>query len=76
MIVAYYVYYSTLETINKDLDEIAAQGRWKLGIFSDLNTRAVDGCLDRLSTAIENFKVCPTSDIHGLVFDMTLSTVC
>ena len=71
-----YVYHSTLETINKDLDEIAAQGRWKLGIFSDLNTTAVDGCLDRLSTAVENFKVCPTSDVHVLVLDMTLSTVC
>ena len=57
---------STLETINKDLDEIVTQGRWKLGIFSDLNTTAVDGCLDRLSTVLENFKVCPTSDVHGL----------
>ena len=61
-----YVFYSTLETINKDLDEIAAQGRWKLGIFSDLNTTAIDGCLNRLSTALENFKVCPASDVYGL----------
>ena len=60
-----YVYYSTLETINNDLDEITAQGRWKLGIFSDLNTTAVDGCLDHLSTALEKFKVCPASDVHG-----------
>ena len=66
MIVANYVYYSTLETINKDLDEIAAQGRWKLGIYSDINMTVVDGCLDRLSTAIENFKVCLTSDVYGL----------
>ena len=66
MIVANYVYYSTLETINKDLDEISAQGRWKLGVFSDLNTTAVDSCLNCLSTAIENFKVCPTSDAHGM----------
>ena len=58
--------YSTLETINKDLDEIAGQGRWKLGIFTDLNMTVVDGCLDRLSTAIENFKVCPTSDVYSL----------
>ena len=64
--IANYVYYSTLETINKDLDEVAAQGRWKLGIFSDLNTTVVDGCLDRLSTALENFKVSPTFDVHGL----------
>ena len=61
-----YVHYSTLEMINKDLDKISAQGRWKSGIFSDLNTTAVDGCLDRLSTALENFKVCPVSDIQGL----------
>ena len=58
------VYYSTLETINKDLDEVAAQG-W-LGIFSDLNTTVVDGCLDHLSAALENFKVSPTFDVHGL----------
>ena len=61
-----YVHYSTLVTINKDLDEISSQGRWKLGIFSDLYTTEVDGCLVRLTTALENFKVCPVSDIHGL----------
>ena len=49
-----------------DLDEITAQGRWKLGIFSDLNTTAVDGCLNRLSIALEKFKVCPASEIRGL----------
>ena len=64
--IANYVYYSTLKTINNDLDEISAQGRWKLGIFSDLNTTAVDGCLNRLSVALENFKVCAVSDVHGL----------
>ena len=61
-----YVYYRTLETINKDLDEITAQGRWKLAIFSDLNTKAVDGCLNRLSTSLEKFKVCSASDVRGL----------
>ena len=60
------MYYSTLKSIDKDLDEIAAQGPWKLGIFSDLNARVVDGCLDRLSIAVENFKVCPTSDVYDL----------
>ena len=64
--IANYAYHSTLETINMDLDEIAAQGRWKLGIFSDLNMTVVDGCLNRLSTALEKFKVCSASDIHGL----------
>ena len=52
--------------IKKDLDKITAQGRWKIGIFSDLNTTAVDGCLDRLSTALEKFKVRLTSDVYGL----------
>ena len=60
------MYYRTLETINKDLNEITAQGRWKLAIFSDLNTKAVDGCLDCLSTALEKFKVCSASNVHGL----------
>ena len=65
LLIAYYVYYRTLETIKEDLDKITAQGQWKIGIFSDLNTKAVDGCLNRLSAALENFKVCPTSDVHG-----------
>ena len=57
---------STLRTINEELEKITAQGPWLLGIYSELNTSAVDGCLDRLSTALEKFKVCPTSDIYGL----------
>ena len=65
-LIANYVYYSTLKTINNDLDEISAQGRWKLGIFSDLNTTAVDGCLNSLSVALENFRVCAVSGVHGL----------
>ena len=65
-LIANYVYYSTLEMINEDLIKITAQGRWKLGIFSDLNTTAVDGCLDSLSTALEKFKVCLATNIHGL----------
>ena len=60
------MYYCTLETINNDLDNITEQGRCKLKIFGDLNATAVDGCLNRLSTALENFKVCPASDVHGL----------
>ena len=58
--------YSTLKTIGEELDKIVAQGSWRLGIYSDLNTTAVDGCLNRLSTAFEKFKVCPTADVHGL----------
>ena len=58
--------YSTLKTINEDLDKIAAQGSWRLGIYSDLNTTVVDDCVNRLSTALEMFKVRPTSDVYGL----------
>ena len=76
--IANYVCYSTLKTINEDLDKIAAQDSWRLGIYSDLSTTAVDDCLNRLSTALEKFKVCHTSDVHGLGWelDMTLSTAC
>ena len=52
-------------TINEELDKIVAQGSWRLGIYIDLNTTAVDDCLNRLSTALEKFKVCPTSTVHG-----------
>ena len=77
-LIANYVCYSTLKTINEELDKIAAQGPWKLGIYSDLNTTAVDDCLNRLTTALEKFKVCPTFDLLSLgrEFDMTLSTAC
>ena len=51
--------------INDELDKITSQGPWLLGIYSDLNTSAVDGCLDRLSIALEKFKACLTSDVHG-----------
>ena len=64
--IANYVYHRTLETIKEDLDKITAQGRWKIGIFSDLNTKAVDCCLNRLSTALEKFTVRLVSDLHGL----------
>ena len=70
--------YSTLKTINEELDKIAAQGSWRLGIYNDLNTMAVDDCLNRLTTALEKFKVRSTSDVHGLgrQLDMIISTAC
>ena len=64
--IANYVCYSNLNTIKEELDKITAQGSWKLAIYSDLNTTVVDDCLNRLSTALEKFKVCMTSDLHGL----------
>ena len=66
LLIANYVCYRTLMTINEELEKIAAQGSWRLGIYSDLNTTAVDDCMNRLSTALEKFKVCPASVIHGL----------
>ena len=60
------VYHRTLETIREDLDKITAQGRWKIAVFSDLNTKSVDDCLNRLSTALEKFTVRPVSVLHGL----------
>ena len=63
-------------TINEELEKIAAQGSLKLGIYSDLNTTAVDDCLNRLSTALEKFKVCPISDVHGLALNITLYAAC
>ena len=69
------MYHRTLETIKEDLDKITAQGRWKIGIFSDLNMNAVDGCLNRLSTALEKFTVRPVTFMVWAL-DITLSTVC
>ena len=57
-LIANYVCYSTLKTINDDLHKITAQGARSLGIYSDLNATAVDVYLNRLSTAFEKFKVC------------------
>ena len=53
------------EDDQEELDKITAQDSWRLGIYSDLNSTAVDDCLNRLSTALEKFKVCPTSDVLG-----------
>ena len=56
--------YRNLETINEALDKIASQGPRLLAIYSDLNASAVDACLDRLSIALEKFKVCLKCDVH------------
>ena len=66
-LIANYLSYSTLKTINEDLDKIVAQGSWRLGIYSDLNATAVDDCLNRLSTALEKFKVCLASHLTFMV---------
>ena len=60
--------YSTLKTINENLDKIAAQSSWKLGIYSDINTTAVDDCLNPLSIVLKEVQSMSdiTSDVHGL----------
>ena len=70
------MYYSTLETINKDLDEIAAQGRWKLGIFSDLNTTAVMVVWTVSLLFLRILKYVRHLTFMVWALDMTLSTVC
>ena len=64
-----------LKTINEELDKIASQGPLLPWIYSDLSTSAP---LDRLSIALEKFKVCLTSDVTYIVFavDITLSPAC
>ena len=61
--------YSTLRKIYEEsyeeLDKIITQDPWLLGIYSDLKASAVDGCRDRVSIALEKFKVCQTSESHG-----------
>ena len=54
--------------INKELEKITAQGRWVMGIYNNVNSKVVDGCVNSLSTALEKFKVHPTSGVrvHGL----------
>lgn len=47
----------TLKTINEVLDKITAQRPWLLVIHKDLNKSAVNNCLQRLSTALEKFKL-------------------
>ncbi|KDR84308.1 hypothetical protein GALMADRAFT_237072 [Galerina marginata CBS 339.88] len=48
---------STLETINGDLGKIREQNGWVIAIYKDLNMNTVEDCLNRLSTALEKFKL-------------------
>jgi len=49
--------FSTLETIASDLTKIQNQNWLLIIIFSNLNKDKVDGCLDRLTVALEKFSV-------------------
>ncbi|KDR71128.1 hypothetical protein GALMADRAFT_807115 [Galerina marginata CBS 339.88] len=48
---------STLGTINEDLGKISGQNRLVIAIYKDLNMNTVEDCLNRLSTALEKFKL-------------------
>ncbi|KDR71142.1 hypothetical protein GALMADRAFT_808114 [Galerina marginata CBS 339.88] len=48
---------STLSTINGDLAEIKAQNRWAIAFYKELNTNTINDCMNRLSTALERFKL-------------------
>ena len=50
--------YSVLKTINKDLTKISAQNRWVIAVYKQRNLNALEGCMNRLSTAMQKFTVC------------------
>ncbi|KDR74973.1 hypothetical protein GALMADRAFT_248793 [Galerina marginata CBS 339.88] len=47
----------TLETINGDLGKISQQNGWVIAIYKDLNMNTIEDCLNRLSSALEKFKL-------------------
>ncbi|EDR10070.1 uncharacterized protein LACBIDRAFT_325656 [Laccaria bicolor S238N-H82] len=46
---------STLKTIYEDLEKIGGQNKLKV-MFTDVNTKKLEGCVDRLSTAMEELR--------------------
>ena len=59
--------YSVLETINEDLTKISAQNRWVLAVYKQPNMKALEECMNRLSTTMQKFTVCIwTNDSFGL----------
>ncbi|KAJ3513168.1 hypothetical protein NLJ89_g3100 [Agrocybe chaxingu] len=48
---------STLTTINEDLSQVCKQNEWLLGLYTELNMNVVESCLQRLSIALEKFKL-------------------
>ena len=51
------IHYSTLETIKQDLTAISAQGKLVVVIYRELNADKLEDCINRLSVALERFKV-------------------
>ncbi|PPQ97464.1 hypothetical protein CVT26_002812 [Gymnopilus dilepis] len=48
---------STLGVIQRDLSEISEQNRWVMAFYKDLNTSTLEACMNRLSIALEKFKL-------------------
>ena len=48
---------STLGMIERDLLEISEQKRWVIALYKELNTNTLEACMNRLSIAMEKFKV-------------------
>ena len=51
-------FYSVLETINEDLSKISTQNRWVIAVYKQSNMKALEECMNRLSTAMQKFTVC------------------
>ena len=49
--------FSTLNKIFSDVSQIRRQNRFLTVAFSNLNKDKVDGCVDRLTVALEKFSV-------------------
>ncbi|KDR85865.1 hypothetical protein GALMADRAFT_234980 [Galerina marginata CBS 339.88] len=63
---------STLGTINEDLTEISEQNRWVIAVYRELNTSTLEDCMDRLSTALEKFKL--SNDLRDSDLLLVLNT--
>ncbi|PPQ85095.1 hypothetical protein CVT26_005523, partial [Gymnopilus dilepis] len=48
---------STLGMIKRDLLEISEQNRWVMAFYKDLNSSTLEACMNRLSIALEKFKL-------------------
>jgi len=60
---------STLKAIISDVTKIRRQNRLLVVIFSNLNKEKVDGCVGRLTVALEKFNV----NIFCFTFDPRLT---
>jgi hypothetical protein len=61
-------YYSTLDTVKKDLAEILAENGWVISLYKKLNASTLEDGMKQISTVTERFTVCIWINVaHGLV---------